>query len=283
MAGKLLLVGIIIAIIGVLAYSQHDKLGIGGNPAIDAATQKLDGIKNNPTVNAVTQNLDGLKDTTVKRVSYEIDKTGDAVGDKIQSAVPEVNKLNPISQIQDKLAIPQQKQVYNGEVYETDDTQKICQISVPKMAKTVNGQTELTHTISVQDCTIPKHSSAQVTVSTDPATGAQTISVQPTPTSQIFQTLKLTTTKNSDNTVSIHYEDSSGKTTKVTVTMRNSQKQIFSGEFFASKFDTSVGDVTNSPHITEMVVEHADYGTVSSSVYSPQGNDESTIYGVFTK
>ena len=65
--------------------------------------------------------------------------------------------------------------------------------------------------------------------------------------------------------------------------MRNSEKQLFSGEFFASKFDASVGDLTNSPHITEMVVEHADYGTVTSSVYSPQGNEENTIYGVFTK
>jgi hypothetical protein len=32
-----------------------------------------------------------------------------------------------------------------------------------------------------------------------------------------------------------------------------------------------------------MVVEHADYGTVTSSVFNPQGNDEATIYGVFTK
>jgi hypothetical protein len=58
---------------------------------------------------------------------------------------------------------------------------------------------------------------------------------------------------------------------------------LFSGEFFASKFDTSVNDVSESPHIVEMVVEHGDYGTVSSSVFNPQESGELTIYGVFTK
>jgi hypothetical protein len=90
-------------------------------------------------------------------------------------------------------------------------------------------------------------------------------------------------TRTGDNSISIHYEDTSGKTIKVTVTLRNSEKQLFSGEFLTSKFDTSVNDVSDSPHIIEMIVEHSEYGTVSSSVFDPQGNDEATIYGVFTK
>ena len=119
-------------------------------------------------------------------------------------------------------------------------------------------------------------------MTTDPVTNEQTVSVDTIPQAQIFETLQLTTTRNNDNTVSIHYEDTSGKTLKVTVTLRNSEKQLFSGEFSASKFDTSVDDISTSPHIIEMIVEHADYGTVSSSVFNPQGNDETTIYGVFT-
>lgn len=267
MIRKLAIIGAILVVGGVLLYPQLDKLG----------------IKDNPTVNAVAQDLDGLKDTTVKRVSYEIDKTSDVVGDKIENVVPSVDKLNPIPTIEDKIAIPPTTVSYGGQIYEKDESQKTCKVSVPKMAKTVNGVKELTHTILVDDCPYEKNTPVQVTVKTDPASGEQTVTVAPTPQNTIFETLKLITTKNADNTVSIHYEDSSGKTNKVTVTLRNSEKQLFTGEFFASKFDTSVDDVTYAPHIIEMIVDHAEYGTVTSSVYNPQGNNENTIYGVFSQ
>lgn len=267
MIGKLVIVGIILAAGGVLVYSQQDRLGLNLNPAIDA----------------VAQDIGDLKDTTVKRVSYEIDKTTDVVGDKIENVVPDAEKLNPIPKIEDQLAIPPTKEVYYGQVYERDEDEKTCKVSVPKMAKTINGVKELTHTITLKDCQYEKQKQVQATVLTDPVTGEQTVTVEPTPQSKIFETLQLTTTKNDDNTVSIHYEDSSGKTLKVTVTLSNSEKQLFSGEFFASKFDTSVDDVTDTPHIIEMIVEHAEYGTVNSSVYNPQGNNQNTIYGVFSQ
>ena len=265
--GKLLAVAVILAAVGVLAYSQQDKLGFNVNP----------------TINAVAEDLGGLKDTTVKRVSYEIDKTTDTVGDKIGDVVPSTEQLNPIPQIKDQIAIPPIKETYYGQVYEKNESEKTCKVSVPKMAKTINGVKELTHTITIQECMYEKLEPVQVNVSTDPITGTQTVSAESIPSSKIFETLQLTTTKNQDNTVSIHYEDSSGKTLKVTVTLSNSEKQLFSGEFFASKFDTSVGDVSDTPHIIEMIVEHAEYGTVNSSVYNPQGNNENTIYGVFSK
>ena len=265
--GKLLVVGIILAAVGVLAYSQQDKLG----------------IKDNPTVNAVTQDLGDLKDTTVKRVSYEVDKTGEIVGDTIGEVVPDVEKLNPIPKIEEQIAIPQTKQVHVGQIYEKDEATKTCKISVPKMAKTVNGIKEITHTVTLPECLYPNKTPVQVTVSTDPVTGDQTVSVDPIPQNKIFETLQLTTAKNSDNTVGIHYEDSSGKTLKVTVILSNSERQLFTGEFFASKFDTNIDDVSDTPHIIEMIVEHAEYGTVNSSVYNPQGNNENTIYGVFSQ
>jgi hypothetical protein len=265
--GKLVIVGIILAAGGVLVYSQQDKLGLNLNPTIDA----------------VAEDIGDLKDTTVKRISYEIDKTSDVVGDKIEDVVPDAEKLNPIPKIEDQLAIPPTKEVYYGQVYERNEDEKTCKVSVPKMAKTVNGVKELTHTITLKDCQYEKQKPVQVTVLTDPINGAQTITVDPIPQNKIFETLQLTTTKNEDNTVSIHYEDSSGKTLKVTVTLSNSEKQLFSGEFFASKFDTSVNDISDTPHIIEMIVEHADYGTVNSSVYNPQGNNENTIYGVFSQ
>jgi hypothetical protein len=230
----------------------------------------------------VAEDIGDLKDTTVKRVNYEFDKTLDTVGDKIDQITPTQEQLNPIDDIQEKIAGPQTQEVYYGQVYEKSEDQKNCKISVPRMAKTVNGAKELTHTITLPECKYEKNKPVQVTVTTNPVTNEQTVSVNPIPQTQIFETLQLTTTRNNDNTVSIHYEDTSGKTLKVTVTLRNSEKQLFSREFSASKFDTSVDDISTSPHIIEMIIEHADYGTVSSSVFNPQGNDETTIYGVFT-
>ncbi len=267
MIRKIAIVGVILVVGGVLLYPQLDKLG----------------IRDNPTINAVAQDLGGLKDTTVKRVSYEIDKTTDTVGDKIEDAIPNPEQLNPIPKLEEQIAIPPQKQVYTGQVYEKNESEKTCKISVPKMAKTINGVKELTHTVTIQECMYEKNKPVQVTVSTDPITDAQTVSVDHIPSSKIFETLQLITTKNADNTVSIHYDDSSGKTLKVIVTLYNSEKQLFSGEFFASKFDASVDDISDSPHIVEMLVEHKDYGTVSSSVFNPKGNDETTIYGVFSQ
>jgi hypothetical protein len=233
-------------------------------------------------IEAVAEDIGDLKDTTVKRVSYEFDKTAETVGDKIDKITPTADQLNPIDDIEEKIAIPPTTQTHYGQVYEKNDDGS-CKVSVPEMAKIVNGVKEITHTITLPECEYEKHKPVKITISTDPVTGAQSATVEQAPQNQIFETLQLTTMRNEDNTVSIHYEDSSGKTQKVTVTLRNSERQLFSGEFFASKFDTSVNDVSDSPHIIEMVVEHQDYGTVTSSVFNPQGSDEATIYGVFTK
>lgn len=263
---KLLIIGTILAAGGVLAYSQFGA-------SIDRYVP----------VAAVAQDLDGLKDTTVSRVNYEIDKTADTVGQKIDQITPSADEINPIKKIEEAISVPKETTHY-GQVYETDEEQKTCKISVPKLAKTVNGAKELTHTITIKDCQLKKHQAAQVTLIPD--TGGsepQAVSVVPAPQTMVFETLQLKTTKNADNTVSLQYEDTSGKTLKVTVNLRNSEKSLFTGEFFSSKFETNVNDVSSSPHIIEMIVDHADYGTVYSSVYSPNGSDETTINGVFTK
>ncbi len=261
---KLAMVGAILIVGGILLYPEIIKL-----------------TANNPQVEAVAQDISNLKDTTVKRVNYEIENTVDAVGDKIDEITPSVSQLNPIDDIEEKIATPQTKEVYHGQVYEKNSDN--CKISVPKMAKTVNGAKEITHTIIVPQCQYEKHQPVQVTTDTSHLTGTQDVTINQIPQGQIFETLQLVTKRNDDNTISIHYEDTSGKTQKVTVTLRNSEKQLFVGEFFASKFDTSVDDISDSSHIIEMIVEHTEYGVVSSSVFNPQDNDKTTIYGVFTK
>ncbi|HSA98534.1 MAG TPA: hypothetical protein VLF17_05600 [Candidatus Nitrosotenuis sp.] len=223
-----------------------------------------------------------MKDKTVHAVDGTLDRTVNAVENKIETITPSSDDLNPVKQIHDKIVSPTNPQVYYGQVYEKDEEQQKCKISVPGMVKTVNGKKELTHTIDLENCKFRKQEPVQVTEATNPV-GTGAISVEPLPSSKVFETLQLKTVRHDGNMVSIQYEDTSGKTTKVTVILKNSEKQLFSGEFFSSKFETDVNDVSTSPHIIEMVVEHPDYGTVSSSVYNPEGNQDTTIYGVFTQ
>lgn len=278
MIKKLLIVAIIVAGGGFLVYSQFGET-----------------IDEYLPVNAVAQDLDGLKNTTVTRVNYEFDKTVDTVGSKIDQIKPSVEEINPIKKIEDTLSAPKNK-VFYGQVYEKNQDDDSCKVSVPGLAKTVNGVTELTHIITLNDCRFEENQPVQVTqihnpsgVQTQPVvyggspSQPQALTVTSVPKAQIFDTLQLKTLRNEDNTVSIQYEDASGKTTKVTVSLRNSERQLFSGEFFASKFDTNVNDVSESPHIIEMIVEHSDHGTVYSSVYNPQGDEKTVINGVFTK
>ena len=262
---KLAIMGVILVIGGLSVYPYLAKLPSSANVAF----------------NAVADNVGDFKDNTIHTVSGKLDQTVNAVENKLDAITPSADDLNPVKQIQDKIISPNQ-QVYYGQVYEKDEEQQKCKISVPGMAKTVNGKKELTHTVDLANCKLQKRQQVQVTETTNPV-NAETISVEPLPHSKVFETLQLKTIRHDDNTVSIQYEDTSGKTVKVTVTLRNSDKQLFSGEFFSSKFDTNVNDVSTSPHIIEMVVEHSDYGTVSSSVYNPEGDQDTTIYGVFTQ
>ena len=97
----------------------------------------------------------------------------------------------------------------------------------------------------------------------------------------LFQTLSLTTAKLDDGTISLSYVDTSGGTLSVSVTLRNSEKILFSGEFFSSKFETLIEDPSDTPHYIDMVVNHKEYGTIASSVFNPAGQTETTINGVF--
>jgi len=107
---KLAIVGIILVVGGALAYSQFG-----------ASVDKY------LPVNAVAQDLDNLKDTTVDRVSYEINKTKDTVGQKIDQIKPSADEINPIKRIEDVISPPKEA-IHYGQVYETDEAQKTCKI-----------------------------------------------------------------------------------------------------------------------------------------------------------
>jgi len=96
-----------------------------------------------------------------------------------------------------------------------------------------------------------------------------------------FETLSLKTTQQSDDGVMLQYEDTSGKTISVSVTLRTTERELFSGIFYSSMFETLVNDASNTAYFIDMVVEHQEYGTISSSVYNPRDSTNTIINGIF--
>jgi len=107
--------------------------------------------------------------------------------------------------------------------------------------------------------------------------------VTKTQTTQTFETLSLKTTQQLDDTVMLHYEDTSGKTVSVTVILRTTEKDLFIGTFYSSMFETSVNDATKTSYFIDMIVEHEEYGTIVSSVFNPVDTPETIINGVFSQ
>ena len=109
--------------------------------------------------------------------------------------------------------------------------------------------------------------------------------VTTTPQSQTisYETLSLVTESEGESNVMMHYEDTSGQTNSVTVTMRTTDDVIlFTGQFFSSNFEATVLDAGDVAYFIDMVVDHQEFGTVSASAFNP-GNTDSMIAGVFTE
>ncbi len=96
-----------------------------------------------------------------------------------------------------------------------------------------------------------------------------------------YETLSLSTKQQSNDNILLQYSDSSGKTKSVSVVIRTEQKEIFSGTFFTSMFETTVNDASGMPYFVDMIVEHEDYGTVTSSVFNTGDVSDSQINGIF--
>jgi hypothetical protein len=99
----------------------------------------------------------------------------------------------------------------------------------------------------------------------------------------IYETLSLSTKQQSDDNILLQYSDSSGKTQSVNVVIRTEQKEIFSGTFFTSMFETTVNDASGIPYYVDMIVEHEDYGTISSSVFNTGDDSDTKINGIFSQ
>jgi hypothetical protein len=114
-----------------------------------------------------------------------------------------------------------------------------------------------------------------------PSTSSPSTSSPSTSSPITYETLSLSTTQQSNDNILLQYSDSSGKTQSVSVVIRTEQKEIFSGIFFTSMFETTVNDATGIPYYVDMVVEHENYGTVTSSVFNTGDASDSKINGIF--
>ena len=95
--------------------------------------------------------------------------------------------------------------------------------------------------------------------------------------------MSLITSQQPDDTVVLQYEDTSGKTISVIVILRTTEKDLFTGTFYSSMFEASVNDATKTSYFIDMIVEHEEYGTLSSSVFSPVDTPDTIINGVFSQ
>ena len=122
--------------------------------------------------------------------------------------------------------------------------------------------------------------------SSSKSTTQSTTTSNPTSTQKVtpitYETLSLSTTQQSDDNILLQYSDSGGKTKNVNVVIRTEQKEVFSGTFFTSMFETTVNDANGIPYFVDMIIEHEEYGTVTSSVFNPGEDSDTKISGVFT-
>jgi hypothetical protein len=109
------------------------------------------------------------------------------------------------------------------------------------------------------------------------------VNIPPINSNVSFDTLFLKTKKQSDNRVSMEYDDTSRKTINVTVQIRNEAQVLFTGQYFSSSFETTIMDASATPHFIDLVVEHTVYGKVTATAFVPAGSTDAVIYGVFSK
>jgi hypothetical protein len=278
--GKLIIIGIIVVTL-VILIPNSSKL-FQNIPSLDTVKEKIDNATSSKyAVNASKSAIN----MGVKLIN---DNSGSSITTNSNSID---NTPATVYQLPSKYVTQQN---YTGQVFEK--TGNTCQISVPAMAQNVNGQTEITHIIQLGQCSLDVGDPVQVTTlsakpdapAVNPSTGLQITPYSKDggtflPTLPPYYSVVQLTTTNQGNNAMLNYEDSSGQTKSVTVTMRNSDTVLFTGTFYSSKFTTQVTDVPNTPHIIEMTIDNAVYGILHASAYAPSNAQNSTITGVLSQ
>ncbi len=220
--------------------------------AVAFLPQTMDLIPNPPSIiDSIKKDLSDVQGDAIEQVEGAIEGSIDSVNTNIEN-LKESSQEFLSTQVVPEAIIPlQYEEIFYGKLLEGPTQAKIER----------HGTGSSTSGVPV----------AVPTVITTPLT--QTIS---------FETLSLVTEKQADNTIMLKYEDTSGQTISVTVTMRNDDKILFTGQFFSSSFEATVLDAANTSHFIDMIVDHEVHGTISASAFNPVGSTDSQITGVFT-
>ena len=295
MIGKLIILGIIIATAIILVPNLTKNPGLHSLETIaDKAVPDSNAQKN--------QTMTSIKPTNLDQSDPKY------INNQTMTNTKPVN----LDQLDPKYV---NKQTFMGQVF--GKSNGTCNISVPGLADTINDKTELTHILDVQNCpykigdpvtvsklvpkeNIPVPVSQPSSITVDPyqiqsgsgnsnsintnsnSINTDSITLDSSAIPAYYNVLQLTAS-DKGNDVIINYDDTSGTTISVIVTLKNSEKEIFSGKFTSSQFQTQVKDVPSTPHIIEMTVQSSQYGTLHASVYAPANDQNSTISGIFTK
>jgi len=210
----------------------------------------LDSLKNDVSIfgskasDSVEQRIDSSIDKIVDKTSQSISNEISEAGDKISDEISEAKESS--------------QKTIEEEISNFNPIESIQNIF---SGSSNSGSTSQSSTSQSQ----PNNISSQNTISIIP------------------ETLSLSTKQQSDDNILLQYVDTSGKTKSVNVIIKTTDKEIFSGTFFTSKFDTNVNDATGIPYYVDMIVEHEDYGTVTSSVYNPGDSSDTKINGIFSQ
>jgi len=193
----------------------------------------------------IDSSIDKIVDKTSQSISNEISDAGDKISNEISEA-KESSQKTIKEEISNFNPIESIQNIFSGSSNSSSTSQ-----SSTSQSSTSQSQ--------------PNNISSQNTISIIP------------------ETLSLSTKQQSDDNILLQYVDTSGKTKSVNVVIRTADKEIFSGTFFTSKFDTNVNDATGIPYYVDMIVEHEDYGIVTSSVYNPGDSSDTKINGIFSQ
>ena len=220
--------------------------------AVAFLPQTMDLIPNPPSIiDSIKKDLSDVQGDAIGQVEGAIEGSIDSVNTNIENLKESSQEFLSTQVIPEAIVPLQYEEIFYGKLQEE---------STPANVER--------HGSSPSTTGVP---TAVPTVITTPLT--QTIS---------FETLSLVTEKQADDTVSLKYVDTSGQTISVTVTMRNDDKILFTGQFFSSSFEATVLDAANTSHFIDMIVDHEEHGIISASAFNPAGSTDSQITGVFT-
>ena len=94
--------------------------------------------------------------------------------------------------------------------------------------------------------------------------------------------LPLSTSQKPNGDIWLRYYDSTGNTERVDMTIRTVDREISLGTFYSSTFETMVNDISLESYYVDTIVDHKDYGKVSSRLFN-SGDSNSVISGIFSK